>query len=135
METILIDTSVWVNYFKDVDTNASRFLTNNLTNVILATCPTIVQEVLQGVVSDSDKRKVNSHFDTLTKLIEDPYEVAVEASELYRLLRKKGVTIRKTNDCLIAVYAMRNKISLLNDDRDFQFIAQHSSLKVMSFHE
>lgn len=135
METILIDTSVWVNYFKDVDTNASRFLTNNLTNVILATCPTIVQEVLQGVVSDSDKRKVNSHFDTLTKLIEDPYEAAVEASELYRLLRKKGVTIRKPNDCLIAVYAMRNKISLLNDDRDFQFIAQHSSLKVMSFHE
>jgi predicted nucleic acid-binding protein len=135
METILIDTSVWVNYFKDVDTNASRFLTNNLTNVILATCPTIVQEVLQGVVSDSDKRKVNSHFDTLTKLIEDPYEVAVEASELYRLLRKKGVAIRKPNDCLIAVYAMRNKISLLNDDRDFQFIAQHSSLKVMSFHE
>jgi predicted nucleic acid-binding protein len=135
METILIDTSVWVNYFKDVDTNASRFLTNNLTNVILATCPTIFQEVLQGVVSDSDKRKVNSHFDTLTKLIEDPYEVAVEASELYRLLRKKGVTIRKPNDCLIAVYAMRNKISLLNDDRDFQFIAQHSSLKVMSFHE
>jgi len=135
METILIDTSVWVNYFKDVDTNASRFLTNNLTNVILATCPTIVQEVLQGVVSDSDKRKVNSHFDTLTKLIEDPYEITVEASELYRLLRKKGVTIRKPNDCLIAVYAMRSKISLLNDDRDFQFIAQHSSLKVMSFHE
>lgn len=135
MDTILIDTSVWVNYFKDVDTNASRFLTNNLTNVILATCPTIVQEVLQGVVSDSDKRKVNSHFDTLTKLIEDPYEVAVEASELYRFLRKKGVTIRKPNDCLIAVYAIRNKLLLLNDDRDFQFIAQYSSLKVMSFNE
>jgi predicted nucleic acid-binding protein len=135
MDTILIDTSVWINYFKDVDTNANRFLTNNITNIILATCPTIIQEVLQGIVFDSDKRKVSSQFDILTKLIEDPYEIAIEASELYRLLRKKGITIRKPNDCLIAVYAIRNKISLLHDDRDFHFITQHSSLKVISFNE
>jgi len=76
---------------------------------------------------------VKSIFDNLTKLIENPYHVATEAAELYRSLRKKGITVRKPNDCLIAVYAIRNNIVLLNDDSDFQFIAGHSSLKIMSF--
>jgi len=133
METILVDTSVWVNFFKDIDTDASKFLTNNLTNIIIATCPTIVQEILQGVATDADEQIVKLHFDTLTRLDEDIYLVAIEAAELYRNLRKKGITIRKPNDCLIAVYAIRNQIVLLNDDRDFKLIAAHSLLKTMNF--
>jgi predicted nucleic acid-binding protein len=133
MDIILVDTSVWVNFFKGIETSASKFLRNNTTNIIIATCPTIIQEILQGVVSDGDKRIVKSTFDSLTKLIEDPYEVAVEAAELYRSLRKKGVTIRKANDCLIAIYAIKNKIAILNDDRDFQFIADHSALRLVGF--
>lgn len=133
METILVDTSVWVNFFKDIDTDASRFLTNNLTNIIIATCPTIVQEILQGVATDADEQIVKLYFDTLTRLNEDIYLVAIEAAELYRNLRRKGITIRKPNDCLIAVYAIRNQIVLLNDDRDFRLIAEHSLLKTMNF--
>ena len=131
MDTILVDTSVWVNFFKDIETEASNFLSNNFTNVIIATCPTIVQEILQGVVSDADEQIVKLYFDNLTRLIEDPSSLAIEAAGLYRKLRKKGVTIRKPNDCLIAVYAMRNNIELLQDDRDFQLIAQHSRLKII----
>lgn len=131
MDTILVDTSVWVNFFKDIDTNANRFLNNNFTNIIIATCPTIVQEILQGIVFDADKQTVKLYFDNLTRLIEDPYIIATEAADLYRVLRKKGITVRKPNDCLIAIYAIRNGLSLLNDDRDFQLIAQHSSLKII----
>jgi predicted nucleic acid-binding protein len=133
MDTILVDTSVWVNYFKNIETDACKFLDNNLTNIIVATCPTIMQEILQGVVSNADKRTVKQHFDLLKRLIENPYSVAIEAADLYRELRKKGITVRKPNDCLIAVYAIRNGIALLHDDRDFQLIANHSSLKIMNF--
>jgi len=133
MDTILVDTSVWVNFFKDIDTDANKFLTNNLTNIVIATCPTIVQEILQGVTSDADEQIVKLYFDNLTRLFEDPYLIAEEAAELYRKLRRKGITIRKPNDCLIAVYAIRNDIVLLNDDRDFQLIAENSLLKVMKF--
>ncbi|GAA3977961.1 type II toxin-antitoxin system VapC family toxin [Mucilaginibacter dorajii] len=134
-EIVLVDTSVWINFFKGIETESSKFLKNNLANIVIATCPTIVQKVLQGLTSDNSERIVKSHFDNLTKIYEDPYDVAVKAADLYRSLRKKGVTIRKPNDCLIAIYAINNKLVLLNDDRDFQFIAQHSSLKVMSFNE
>ena len=133
MDTILVDTSVWVNFFKDVETAANRFLNHNFTNIIIATCPTIVQEILQGVVTDTDEQIVKLYFDNLTKLTEDPYEIAIEAADLYRTLRKRGITVRKPNDCLIAMYAIKNGITLLNDDRDFQLIAKHSSLKVVAF--
>jgi predicted nucleic acid-binding protein len=131
MDTILVDTSVWVNFFKDIETESMRYLSNNFTNIIIATCPTIVQEILQGVTSDADEQIVKLYFDNLTRLIENPYTLAIHAAELYRKLRKKGITIRKPNDCLIAVYAIRNNIALLQDDKDFLSIAQHSKLKLV----
>ena len=131
MDIVLVDTSVWINFFKGHETPSSLYLKNNLSNIVIATCPVIIQEVLQGIVSDKDFRYFNSYFDTLTKLIENSYELAYEAAKLYRELRKKGTTVRKPNDCLIAVYAIRNNISLLQDDRDFQLIAQHSKLKIV----
>jgi predicted nucleic acid-binding protein len=130
MDLVLVDTSVWVNYFKGIETPASLFLKNNLSNIIIAICPVIFQEVLQGVVSDREFHKVNSYFNTLFPLTGNSYDFAHEAAHLYRSLRKKGITIRKPNDCLIAAYAIYYKIPLLHDDRDFQGIAQHSSLKL-----
>jgi len=132
MEIILVDTSVWINFFKAKETEASLFLKNNTSNIIIATCPVIVQELLQGVVKDYEFKAIDSYLNTLTRLRYDQYELAHDAAKLYRNLRKKGITIRKPNDCLIATYAINSKIQLLNDDRDFQFIAENSSLKVMN---
>ncbi|HTD40994.1 MAG TPA: PIN domain-containing protein [Mucilaginibacter sp.] len=131
MDIVLVDTSVWINFFKANETTSSLFLKNNLSNIVIATCPVIVQEVLQGIVSDKDFRYINSYLNTLTRLIENSYELAEEAAKLYRELRKKGVTARKPNDCLIATYAIRNNIALLQDDKDFRLIAQHSKLKII----
>lgn len=61
-----------------------------------------------------------------------PIKAAVSAANLYRTLRKKGVTIRKPNDCLIACYAIQHGVDLCYNDRDFDLIAQHSSLKIFS---
>jgi predicted nucleic acid-binding protein len=131
MDIVLVDTSVWINFFKAHETSSSLFLKNNLSNIVIATCPVIVQEVLQGVVSDKDFRNINSYLNTLIRLIENSYELAEEAAKLYRELRKKGITVRKPNDCLIATYAIRNNIPLLQDDKDFRLIVQHSKLKIV----
>lgn len=59
----------------------------------------------------------------------NPIEAAIGAADLYRTLRKKGVTIRKPNDCLIAHYAIFYDIPLLHNDIDFGQIAQHTPLR------
>jgi hypothetical protein len=63
----------------------------------------------------------------------DPIEAAVEAAQLYGSLRKKGLTIRKPNDCLIAVHAIRYQMALCHDDSDFELIAAQSELQVVRF--
>jgi len=131
MDIILVDTSVWINFFRAHETKATLFLKQNLNSIIIAICPVILQEVLQGIVSDKEFDKVSSYLNTLSPLLGNNYELAHNSAKLYRLLRKKGVTIRKPNDCLIASYAMYYDIALLQDDRDFQSIAQHSSLKLI----
>ena len=128
MDIVLVDTSVWINFFKGQETASSLFLKNNLANIIIATCPVIIQEVLQGVLHDKEFKKVNSYFNVLTPLAGNPYELAHDAAALYREIRRKGFTIRKPNDCLIATYAIKNNVRLLHDEKDFHFIAMNSGL-------
>jgi predicted nucleic acid-binding protein len=131
MDVVLVDTSVWINFFRAKETEASLFLKHNLNTIIIATCPVILQEVLQGIISDKEFDKVNSYLNTLLPLTGNSYEFAYHSAQLYRTLRKKGLTIRKPNDCLIASYAIYYNIALLQDDRDFHSIAQHSKLKLI----
>ena len=63
-------------------------------------------------------------------LLLDPVEAAIGAAQLYRMLRKKGVTIRKPNDCLIAHYAIYYDIPILHNDVDFDQIARHVALRI-----
>ena len=63
-------------------------------------------------------------------LLLDSYYVAEEGAQIYRALRKKGVTVQKPNDCLIAFYAIHFKLELVHNDKDFDKIAKHTSLKV-----
>lgn len=130
MEIILIDTSVWINVFRGIETKASVFLRDD-NNISAVTCPVIVQEVLQGIISDKDYNAVGTHFNNLGRLAANGYHYAREAANLYRTLRKKGITIRKPNDCLIAIYAIKHNIALLHDDKDFDQIAAFSSLKTI----
>lgn len=65
-------------------------------------------------------------------LLLDPVEAAIGGAELYRFLRKKGVTIRKPNDCLIAYHAISYKIPILHNDADLGQIAQHTPLRFVT---
>lgn len=130
MDIILVDTSVWINFFKGNSTKSSLFLRNHIEDFNIATCPVIVQEVLQGVVNDQQFARLKNYFDGLTHLAGDSYNLANEAAELYRQLRKKGITVRKPNDCLIAAYATLHEVRLLHEDKDFDYIAAHTQLSI-----
>ena len=87
--------------------------------------------MLQGIRSDAEFRSTRNLFKHLL-FVPTQHTTFVEAAEIYRHLRQNGITIRKTVDCMIAAAAIENGISLLHNDRDFDFIREYSGLKTIS---
>lgn len=111
---IIVDTSVWINFFRGTDHREVQVLTEYLENnwpVYL--CPTIVQEILQGIVDDRQFEEIKEYLLAFDILQDDPLEMALGAAQLYRSARKKGATVRKSNDCLIAQYEVKNDLRSL----------------------
>ena len=128
-EGVIFDTSVWIDFLNKKDTREAHLLERYIsTDDEVLMVPTILQEVLQGIREDN---KYNQIKETLSffKLLELPaYNAAVGAAELYRSLRQQGITIRKSNDCLIAYHAIWFTVPLVHADRDFDQIAKGSDL-------
>ncbi len=129
---ILVDTTVWIDFF------AARSLPHvaALETIIkrrenICICGIILTEVLQGIRQDTEFRKTRDLFNTLI-FLPMPYTVFLRSAEIYRKLRKKGITIRKPLDCMIASVAIENDIPLLHNDKDFQTIEKRCGLKVLS---
>lgn len=130
---MIFDTSVWIHFLRGSGVKSALFLRARLNNdEDINLCLPIIQEVLQGIRQDSLFHEVKDLMLGLEILPELHYEAAVGAANLYRTLRKKGITIRKPNDCLIAWYAIQFDLTLVHDDKDFDLIALHSPLKVFS---
>lgn len=127
---ILVDTSVWIDYLKGKIDKRTDFLNNHISNDRpILICPIILQEILQGIRADTDYRRIKNILLSYTMLEIKPVEAAIGAADLYRSLRKKGVTIRKSNDCLIAYYAILHNVLLLHNDIDFDSIEKTTDLK------
>src|SRR5688500_18347465 len=97
---------------------------------LIATCPPVVQEILQGSHGSSDYRRWRRAL--LSGPVLDapvPLERYEEAAQLFLLCRNAGFTIRRPADCLIAACALAHDAEILHNDRDFQFIAQVTPLK------
>ena len=127
---VLVDTTVWIDFFADRSEPHVAALQKFIEiDEDLCLCGIILAEVLQGIRSDEDYIKTKDYLDDLIFL---PMRQAtfVRAAEVYRSLRKKGVTIRKPFDCMIASVAIEHDIPLLHNDRDFDYIAKHSELRV-----
>ena len=123
---LLADTSVWINFFKGKESKEVTILTTYIENdnpIFL--CPTIVQEILQGINNDKQFREIKKYLLAFKILNDDGLEMAISAANLYRSLRKKGITIRKSNDCLIAQYAINHSLHVLHQDRDFDMIIEN----------
>ena len=132
MSKILADTSVWIDAFNGIKNDYSKMLDRMIQQNKVVLCPIIIQEVLQGIRNDDSFEKVKKALYGFEVLINDPLDVAYGSAMMYRSLRKKGVTIRKSNDCQIAYYAIIHNVWLLHKDNDFNRIAKHSSLKILS---
>jgi predicted nucleic acid-binding protein len=134
VKSILFDSSVWISALTGQHSPQARFLAQVIAAESFEVCitPTILQEVLQGVRNDEEFARLERQLRHFPLLHLDPVEAAVEAAQLFRTLRKKGVTIRKPNDCLIAVYALRYGVPLCHRDADFDHIATHTGLRIFA---
>jgi predicted nucleic acid-binding protein len=129
---VLVDTTVWVDFFNDRNTSHVQTLEHLVADEEdICTCGVLLAEVLQGIRTDNDYRKTLSRFDTFLFLPMDRHTF-VKAAELYRTLRRRGITIRKTVDCMIAAAAIEHRIPLLHNDKDFDPIEKFCGLLVLN---
>lgn len=129
-EPLIFDTSVWIDFFRNDDSEKTELLAAYIENneqILLV--PTIIQEILQGIREDAQFKHMKDILSYMAVLQLPPVDAAIGAAELYRSLRKKGLTIRKSNDCLIAYYAITFSTRLVHSDSDFDLIGRHSHLK------
>lgn len=137
MHKLVVDSSVWINFLnkKILPQTAhlkSLLIERSATSPIII-FPLIMQEVLQGIDNDFFFKEVEEDLKGLDFLFYEAYEFAIKAASLYRYLRKKGITIRKANDCLIAALCIDYNFYLFHNDKDFDNIAKHTSLKIYKY--
>jgi predicted nucleic acid-binding protein len=131
---LIADTSVWIPFFNGQPSPQADYLSLCITegkDIFLT--PMIVQEILQGIRSDQQFEQVEANILAFTVLEWDATSAAIAAAKLYRSLRKKGVTIRKSNDCLIAAFAVHFAIPILHQDGDFQRMSEHKLIDLVAF--
>ncbi len=125
---IMVDTSVWIDYFNGVENAGTTLLDQYLVNDLVVTGDIILAEILQGFRTDRDFSLAKEALLRLDCFDMIGIEIAIASAENFRLLRKKGVTIRKTTDMIIATFCMINNLPLLFIDSDFRPIADHLGL-------
>ena len=130
--SVIVDSSVWIDGFNPkLKTPEKEMLRQLILNEYpIYVCPVIYQEVLRGIREDKTFEEVKFILQQFRMLTIDVMRVTNYAVNLYRKLRKRGITIRKSIDCLIASYAILGNLYLLHNDSDFTQIARASNLKV-----
>jgi len=129
---ILVDSSVWINYFNGISTWQTDLLDHHLSNTPIIIGDLILTEVLQGFRSNTDFETAKNFLSALQFRQIGGYNVAIQSANNYRILRKEGVTVRKTIDIIIATFCIIEGLTLLHDDRDFDPMVTHFSLKTPS---
>lgn len=129
---ILVDSSVWIDFFRNKPTLQAEWLDRNLGIEGLVVGDLILAEVLQGFQDDRGFNAARRMLGRLEQVIVGGTDLAVEAARNYRKLRVAGVTVRGTVDILIATRCLANGLRLLHSDRDFDAIEQHLGLRVVN---
>jgi len=126
---ILVDTSVWIDYFRGVVTPEADKLDNLLGVGQLVIGDLILTEVLQGFISEREFNQGRKLLASISLISLVGENVAVQAARNFRTLRTLGITIRKTIDTLIATSCIEKELSLLYSDRDFDPFVRHLGLR------
>ena len=125
---ILVDSSVWIDYFTGRDTPQTTTLDDTLGKRTVAIGDLIMVEILQGFRSDRDYRTARKLLKELVQFDLLGRDMAIKSAEHFRTLRKKGVTIRKTADVIIATFCIEHGLPLLFSDKDFKPFVKHLGL-------
>jgi len=126
---IVVDSSVWIDYFGGRTNAAAEKLHSLLGDTPIAAGDLMLVEVLQGFRTDSDFAQARDLLMSLTIVNMLNTAIALKSAENFRVLRKKGVTVRKTIDSIIATYCIENSLPLLYSDKDFQPFQEHLKLQ------
>jgi predicted nucleic acid-binding protein len=116
---VIVDTTVWVDYLNDVTTPETEWFDTQLARQPLGLLDLMICEVLQGLSTEEEAARVLRDLRRFQLFETGGLELATATARNYRLLRAKGRTVRKTIDCIIATYCIREGHSLLHRDRDF----------------
>ncbi|WP_029001183.1 type II toxin-antitoxin system VapC family toxin [Azohydromonas australica] len=125
---ILVDSSVWIDYFRGTPTPQADELDRLLGHQVLATGDLILAEVLQGFASERDFNQAKKLLTSLEVVDMVGADLAIQAARNFRTLRALGVTVRKTVDTLIATSCIERGHALLFSDRDFDPFVRHLGL-------
>ena len=126
---IVVDSSVWIDYFSGKKSPAAEKLDTLLGDTPIAAGDLMLVEVLQGFRSDSDFATARELLMSLTVVNLLNTSIALKSAANFRTLRKKGITVRKTIDTIIATYCIENNFALLYSDKDFQPFRQYLNLQ------
>ena len=130
MNGVLVDTSVWIELFRGNESSVVKEFESLLNNrVDIFICGLIKTEILQGINSDNEYSKIKKTLEFYGNVAIDD-STFVLAADIYRKGRTKGVTVRKTIDCIIAALAIENNLELLHNDKDFDGIEKITTLRI-----
>lgn len=127
---VIVDTSAWIEYFRDGEPSVVEKVDQCLERDLVGVGDLIYCELMQGIKSRQERNNVSTlllsfpHYDMVG------FKIAEKAAFNYRMLRSKGITIRKTIDVIIATFCAETGLQLVHNDRDFGFIASAIRLKI-----
>ncbi|MEA5450137.1 PIN domain nuclease [Leptolyngbya sp. CCNP1308] len=124
----LADSIVWIDYFNGQNTPQVELLDQLLSTQPLAIGDIILTEILQGFRQDADYVMARQLLTSLTIFQLIDTDLAINSADNFRTLRKRGITVRKTIDVIIATFCIEAKHALLFSDRDFIPFVQHLGL-------
>jgi predicted nucleic acid-binding protein len=125
---IVVDSSVWIDYFSGADTPQTDKLEDILGTKPVAIGDLILTEVLQGFRHDKDYKAARKLFEDVAIFEMLGIQLAIKSADNFRALRKKGITVRKTADVIIATFCIEQKLPLLFSDKDFSPFVKHLGL-------
>ena len=127
----VVDTSVWVDFRRGIYSDQTNWLLENMGDPTISLMDLTLCEVLQGESTDATFEDARRALVQLAVHSTSGIELAVDSAVHYRILRRRGITIRSTIDCLIATFCIRGGHFLLHNDRDFDPFEKHLGLKVI----
>lgn len=128
---VIVDSTVWIDFFRGAENPQTKWLETEAQRKRLGLTDLILGEVLQGIREDQEFQKVQAELLKFELFVTGGIELAVQAAQNFRELRKKGFTVRRVADCWIATFCIREGHELLHRDRDFEPFERELGLRVV----